>query len=286
MGLTCRVVRAVVFAAVLAGASVQAVSPQLRLYGNEAEPQHQQQQQQQPPTPNLTVGDRVEAWITAEWLPATLVRIGGGPWAHSPYLVEYGKPIGGIQPIRWLSADQVRPLTRPEPPPPPPPAVRVGDMVEAYINIEWMPARLVKVGGGPFDDSPYLVEYGTPIRGIQPIRWLSADYIRPRSPAAPVQPAAGPRLGRYQMLSYGNPSNPIRIGHIMLLAGEKYEFYSPGGELLGTGRWVFIASEQEVVWHSGLLQEQGWGGSFEVRREGKTHQITLMRGTIATNSID
>jgi hypothetical protein len=88
------------------------------------------------------------------------------------------------------------------------------------------------------------------------------------------------------MLSYGNPANPIRIGHIMLLAGDTYEFYTAANRLIGRGRYAFNPSEQEVVWHDGPLHDQGWGGTFTIERDGKTHKIELKRGTIATNSID
>ena len=234
----------------------------------------------------LRVGQRIEGWITVEWLPVTLVQIGGGPWADSPYLVEYGQPIGGIQPKRWLSAKYVRPLSKPEPPPPPPPAVRVGDRVEAWITAEWLPVKLVQIGGGPWADSPYLVEYGTPIGGIQPKRWLSARYVRPLAKTPPDTSAAGPRLGRYVILSYGTPSNPLRLGEIELVAGGAYRYYANGGRVLGTGTYRFDATKRAVVWQDGILKEQGWTGTFTVERNGKTHQIRLMRTTIAVNSVD
>ena len=233
----------------------------------------------------LEIGQRIEAWITVEWLPVTLVQIGGGPWADTPYLVEYGTPIGGIQPKRWLSAKHVRPLSKPEPPPPPAPAVKAGERIEAWITAEWLPARLVRIGGGPWADAPYQVEYGTPIGGIQPTRWLSARHVRPLPKPAPAAPASGPRSGRYIILSYGaNPASPIRLGEIELRAGGAYRYTAVGGRLLGSGRYTFDAAKRTVVWQDGILKDQGWTGTFTVERDGKTHQIRLMRTTIATNS--
>jgi hypothetical protein len=237
-------------------------------------------------SPSLEIGQRVEAWINVEWMPATLIQIGDGPFADSPFLVEYGIRIGGRLPVRWLKPNQIRPLSKPEPPPVPIPPFRVGDEVDVWINVEWMPGRIVQVGGGPYEDSPFRVAYGIPIGGIQPTRWVIPERVRPVATGQPVGQTTGPRPGRYQMLSYGNPANPIRIGHIMLLAGDTYEFYTAANRLIGSGRYAFNPSEQEVVWHDGPLHDQGWGGTFTIERDGKTHKIELKRGTIATNSID
>jgi hypothetical protein len=164
---------------------------------------------------------------------------------------------------------------------------KVGDRVEGWITAEWLPATILQIGGGPDADSPYRVTCGAPIRDIQPTRWLPARYLRPLSKPLPASAAAGePRLGRYQMLSYGNPSNPIRIGHIELVSGGAYRYYNAGGRQLGTGKYAFDATRQNVVWRDGLLREQGWTGTFTIEREGKTHKIRLMRTTIAVNNTD
>jgi len=233
------------------------------------------------------VGQRIEGWITAEWLPVTLLQIGGGPDPAYPFLVAVGEPIRGIQTKRWLSARNVRPLSKPEPPPPPPPDVKVGEMVEGWITAEWMPVRLAQVGGGPDPAYPYLVEIGEPIRGIQPKRWLAARDVRPLSKPTPDTSVSGPRLGRYVILSYGaNPAAPLRLGEIELLAGGAYRFLNINGRVLGTGKYTFDPAAKSVVWQDGILKEQRWTGTFTVEREGKTHKIRLMRTTTATNSTD
>jgi hypothetical protein len=164
---------------------------------------------------------------------------------------------------------------------------KIGERIEAWITVEWLPVTLVQIGGGPWADSPYLVEYGTPIGGIQPTRWLSATHVRPLPKPAPAAPPGGPRPGRYIILSYGaNPASPIRLGEIELRAGGTYRYTAVGGRLLGSGRYTFDAAKRVVVWQDGILKEQGWTGTFTVEREGKTHQIRLMRTTIAVNSID
>ena len=169
-----------------------------------------------------------------------------------------------------------------------PGAWRVGDRVEAFITVDWLPATIVQIGEGPFPDDPYLVRYGQPIGGIYPTRWLGPDGIRPVSDeteAATV--AAGPRLGRYTILSYGNPAQPpIRLGVIELLPGGTYRYHDGGGRLLGEGRYAFEAAANAVQWRTGTLRDQGWGGVFTVERDGKTHKIRLVRSTIAVNSLD
>ena len=164
---------------------------------------------------------------------------------------------------------------------------KIGQRIEGWITAEWLPVTLVEIGGGPWPDAPFLVEYGTPIRGIQPKRWLSAKDVRPLSKPAPDTSATGPRTGRYIVLSYGaNPASPIRLGEIELIPGGTYRYSAVGGRLLGSGRYTFDAAKRVVVWQDGILKEQGWTGTFTVEREGKTHQIRLMRTTIAVNSID
>jgi hypothetical protein len=162
---------------------------------------------------------------------------------------------------------------------------RVGDRVEAKIaDVDWMPAVVTQVGGGPWKELPYLVEFGNKIGGFQPRRWLDDARIRAvKPPAAPS--AAGPRLGRYIVLSYGNPAYPpIPLGRIELLEGGAYRYYNGGGSLLGEGKYAFDGAVSAVQWQSGPLQ--GQGGAFTVEREGKTHQIRLKASAIAANSTD
>ena len=41
-----------------------------------------------------------------------------------------------------------------------------------------------------------------------------------------------------------------------------------------------------MIWVNGPFKNNGWGGTFTIEREGKTHNIKLMPRTIATNSTD
>ncbi len=99
--------------------------------------------------------------------------------------------------------------------------------------------------------------------------------------------AGAPRLGKYNIYSYGAPTNPrLYLGHVELLAGGKYRVSRTSeGDYYGTGEYSVDASGS-VQWTSGPFKENGWGGQFAVKREGKTHDIRLTRSTVATNSID
>ena len=105
--------------------------------------------------------------------------------------------------------------------------------------------------------------------------------------AARSNAADGPRLGKYNIYSYGAPTNPrLYLGHVELLAGGKYRVSrTSSGEYYGTGEYSVDASGS-VHWTSGPFKENGWGGQFAVKREGKTHDIRLTRSTVATNSIE
>lgn len=97
----------------------------------------------------------------------------------------------------------------------------------------------------------------------------------------------GPRLGEYDVLTYGNPKNPpIRQGHFELLSGGKYKFYDNGGTQKSQGQYRFDEDAQAVQWLSGIFKEDGWTGAFEITRDGKTHNIRLTRSTFGTNSTD
>ena len=103
-----------------------------------------------------------------------------------------------------------------------------------------------------------------------------------------AQNAQGPRLGKYTVMSYGDPRNlPLPLGHFELLSGGRYKSYLFGGEPSGEGKYSFDAATGNVKFLSGKFKDDGWGGGFEISREGKTHTIRLYgRGTIGTNSTD
>lgn len=103
-----------------------------------------------------------------------------------------------------------------------------------------------------------------------------------------VQSDRVPRLGKYTIMAYGNPRfPPSYLGHFELLSGGRYRPYLFGGELSGEGKYSFDPATGRVEFLSGKFKDDGWGGGFEISREGKTHTITLYgKGTIGTNSTD
>lgn len=101
-----------------------------------------------------------------------------------------------------------------------------------------------------------------------------------------VAQTSGPRLGLYNVLSYGNPAYPpIRLGHFELSPGGNYQFFDNGGGSLGRGTYS-VRSGGSLEWLSGPFKTDGWGGGFEASRGGKTHSIKLKRGTFGSNSTD
>lgn len=104
-------------------------------------------------------------------------------------------------------------------------------------------------------------------------------------PQARGDDPAGPRSGKYLILSYGATSQPpLNLGYVILEAGGTYKAFLPGDKPIGTGEYSYDAGKKAVVWKTGPYQKDGFGGAFEVDREGKTHKIRLKRTTIATNS--
>ena len=89
--------------------------------------------------------------------------------------------------------------------------------------------------------------------------------------------AVGPRLGKYNMLSYGAVGNPpLFLGHIELQAGGKYRISRKReGDYYGEGTYTFDATAGAVKWLSGPCNDDGWSGTFTIERDGKTHKIRL-----------
>jgi hypothetical protein len=97
---------------------------------------------------------------------------------------------------------------------------------------------------------------------------------------------AGPRPGKYHILSYGAPGRPpLALGSFVLKTGGKYETFLPGDKSGGQGTYKYDAAKRVVVWLTGPHVNY-WGGDFTIERQGKTHSISLRRGTSATNSTD
>lgn len=105
------------------------------------------------------------------------------------------------------------------------------------------------------------------------------------APGFMAQEAAGPRAGKYRVLSYGATNRPPLYLGYFVLEGATYKAYLPGDKLSGEGTWKFDAAKQSVIWESGPYKDV-WGGAFQVDREGKTHKIRLKSTTIGTNSTD
>jgi hypothetical protein len=97
-----------------------------------------------------------------------------------------------------------------------------------------------------------------------------------------------PRLGKYNILSFGAGGKHLFLGHLELLPGGNYRVSrSADGDYFGKGTYAFDVAGKKVQWITGPYKDEaGWGGGFEITREGKTHSIRLRRGTLATNSTD
>lgn len=119
----------------------------------------------------------------------------------------------------------------------------------------------------------------SPTPASRPATPSSTPSTRPASPTP--QTAAGttsPRMGSYYVMTYGNVSNPIRIGTFELRADGTYQAYLNGGKSAGAGRYNFDRSRGEVRWLSGPYQEFG-PSPVTVIRGGRTYQVRLNRTT-------
>ena len=93
----------------------------------------------------------------------------------------------------------------------------------------------------------------------------------------------GPRLGKYNIYSYGRVNAPpLFLGHLELMAGSKYRVSrTSSGPYYGEGTWTFDAAGSAIKWNSGPYATEEWRGGFRI--EGATHRIELRSRTIATN---
>ena len=76
------------------------------------------------------------------------------------------------------------------------------------------------------------------------------------------------------------------LGDVILLAGGHYRVLRPGGGVTGEGTYAFDPAKHTITWLTGPYQQEGAGGAFEISREGRTHTITLHRGTVASSSVE
>ena len=174
------------------------------------------------------------------------------------------------------------------------PTYQLNDRVETNLSVfGWQKGTVVEIGKG--DHEGQLRVHGDGFPNSYP-GWvrLPSKFIRKLAGEAPAaapakDSATGPRLGKYLIYAYGAPNTPrIFLGHIELLAGGKYRLSrTTKADYFGNGAYSFDPASKRVEWISGPYKDEaGWGGGFEIDREGKTHTIRLRRGTIATNSTD
>jgi hypothetical protein len=159
-------------------------------------------------------------------------------------------------------------------------AQKVGDRVEAWVSGGTYPGKIVGVGSGSYAGY-FLVHFDS---GTE--QYVKASNLKViGSGKKKLATAPSPRSGKYVILSYGNPSNPIRIGYVTL-SGSSYVYKNMAGKTIGSGHFRFSAGAKTVTWLDGPFKKSKFTGAFRVEREGKTHVIQLNRVTIASNSTD
>lgn len=98
---------------------------------------------------------------------------------------------------------------------------------------------------------------------------------------------AEPKLGRYNVRSYGASTRPpIFLGHFVLEEGGKYKAHLPGGRLVGEGTYEFDKEKKEVKWLTGKYKDEGWMGRVLVASDDKSLVIWLKPTTRATHVPD
>jgi hypothetical protein len=168
---------------------------------------------------------------------------------------------------------------------------QVNDRIESNLSVfGWQKGTVVEVGQGDKAGQVKILTDGNAAAG-----WVSVNamkFVRKLPGAAPAVPAFDanqpPRLGKYNILSFGVGGKNLFLGHLELLAGGKYRVSRTAeGNYFGKGTYAYDVATKKVQWLSGPYKDEAdWGGGFEISREGKTHAIRLRRGTLATNSTD
>ena len=157
---------------------------------------------------------------------------------------------------------------------------QVGQHVEAY-NVGWYKATVLEIGAGKYEG--YIKVHYNDFSSASD-QYLAITSIRNLKKPAALNFSAGPRNGRYIIMSYGG-RNPLTIGYFDLNGG-KYTYYNAGVKPIGKGSFQYDAENKRVVWQTGSLKEYAPNAAFEISREGKTHNIRLRSNTIGTNSTD
>lgn len=118
-------------------------------------------------------------------------------------------------------------------------------------------------------------------------RWLILTVLLLWPVLTQADEPAEPKLGRYNVRSYGASNRPpLFLGHFVLEAGGKYKVYLPGGKLAGEGTYEFDKEKKEVKWLTGKYKEEGWTGRVLVASDDKSLVIWLKSTTRATHVPD
>ncbi|MEO6741755.1 MAG: hypothetical protein ABIP20_16040 [Chthoniobacteraceae bacterium] len=269
--------------------------------------------------PAYLLNERIQVSTTGAWDKATIIEVGTAGSAHEgEFKVHFDGYAASYD--RWLQPVYFRKMTAQAEAVPAPiiaktAAYQLNDRIQVNTLGSWDKASIIEIGtAGSGHENEFKVHYDGYAASYD--RWLLPVYFRkveggaaaataPAISAAPVaaptasapapgqnapagNDASGPRPGKYNINSFGAVGRPpLYLGHIELQAGGKYRVSrrSDGG-YYGEGTYSFDAAARAVKWLSGPCKDDGWGGSFVIEREGKTHKITLRRGTVATNSAD
>ncbi|MEJ6980122.1 hypothetical protein WG906_06655 [Pedobacter sp. P351] len=158
---------------------------------------------------------------------------------------------------------------------------QVGQRVEAY-NVGWYKATIIEIGTGTYAGY-FKVDYDD----YASHQYLSASNIRVIKAAKELNYTAGPRNGRYTILSYGIVKNaPLILGYFDL-NNRKYTSFNAGKTSIGKGTYRYDEKSKNVIWESGPLTQYGRNAAFQITREGKTHILRIRsNNTIGTNSTD
>lgn len=257
------------------------------------------------------LNERIEVNVTGAWDKATIIEVGGGDHPGE-FKVHYDGWASSYD--RWLKPDYFRKATGAAPSAPTPQALaatyQLNERIEVNTLGSWDKATIIEVGTGEHEHE-FKVHYDGYAASFD--RWLLPLYFRKAgggssnvtrsatpapaatttpppaaSPAGQARSPGGPRLGRYNIQSYGAVGRPpLYLGHIEFLAGGRYRISNTAkAEYYGGGDYAFDAAASTIQWLSGPCKDNGWTGTFTIERDGRTHKVRLRSTTIATNSTD
>ena len=119
------------------------------------------------------------------------------------------------------------------------------------------------------------------------LRWILVTLFVVLSGIAQADEPAEPKLGRYNVRTYGASNRPpLFLGHFVLEDGGKYKVHLPGGRLVGEGTYEFDKEKKEVKWLTGKYKDEGWTGRVLVASDDKSLVIWLKSTTRATHVPD